>query len=207
MIEVFDEWAAVAKHVDEVNRMVDIREAMRARQNMYRQELENQTREMQNRLKANKNANTEAERLLLQQHLIQYLREQIGSVKESENGELQKEKQKKAIAMNIMNENARLKNRAMEEMKEIEKQEALAVIQSMKQTQEEEKIRAENERRNRLRIADTLKLSYDTQETIKKQERSKLKELDKIYCEQEKTKLMQDEQQRRQVILYINLVL
>jgi len=191
----------MAKHFDEVNKMVDIREreVMRAKQNAYRQELEGQTKERQDRLKANKNAKTEDERLLLQQ--------QIGLFKESESGEVQKERQKKAVAMSIMNENLVLKNKAVQEMKEVERQEALAMMQSIKQTQEEEKIRAEDERKNRLRIADALKLSYNTQEAIKKREKDNLRELDKMYYEQEKSKLIQDEQQRQQVILLGKIVL
>lgn len=198
LIEVFDEWAAVAQHLDEVNRMVDIkeREMLRARQNAYRQELESQTREMQDRLKASKQANSEAERLLLSQ--------QIGSFKKMGDGEVQKERNKKAVEKGIMNENLILKNRTKQEMKEAERREELAVMEGIRRTQEEERQKAEDERRSRAKVADALKMSHDLQESMKKQEKCRQKELDKMYCEQQKEQLMKDEQQRQRVSVGCN---
>lgn len=193
MVEVFDEWAAVALHFDEVNKMVDVkeRELLRAKQNVYRQELERQKREVQNRLSARKQAERDEEKLSLER--------QIGSIRELQSGEASNESQKKAVAMRLAEENTRLRNMVVEQNKEVERRENLEMVESMKQVQKQEQIQHELERQNRMRIANALKASYDVQENLKRQEQEKLKELDKEYCERYKEKLSKDEQHRQRV--------
>lgn len=173
--------------------MVDIkeREAMKLRRDMYRHELEKQAQEMNNRIKASKHAALEEERNLLAR--------QLGSVRESQDTEIQSKSQKKAIAMRMMNENMKLRSMALEQTKETERRENMEMMQRIKEAQEEEKIKREIERQNRMRIADALKMAYIMQEKIKKQEDEKLKELDRMYSEKHKEKLLQDEKYRQRV--------
>eukprot|EP00826_Nyctotherus_ovalis_P014128 TRINITY_DN13900_c0_g1_i3.p1 TRINITY_DN13900_c0_g1~~TRINITY_DN13900_c0_g1_i3.p1 ORF type:complete len:185 (-),score=52.50 TRINITY_DN13900_c0_g1_i3:359-913(-) len=173
--------------------MVDVkeRELLRAKQNLYRQELEKQKREMQNRLSARKRAELDEERLSLEQ--------QIGSFEAASNGEASQESQKKAVAMKLVEENTRLRNMVVEQNKEVERRENLGMVESMKQVQKQEQIQNELDKQNRMKVANALKASYDIQGNLKKQEQEKLKELDKEYCERYKEKLSKDEQHRQRV--------
>lgn len=190
---MFDEWAAVAKHLDEVNKMADLKEKelMKARQNIYRQELENQRRALYSRISADKAAAVEEEKKLLQR--------QMGSVVDSSNKEVENERKKKEIAMNIMDENMRLKKEAVRASKEAEQKEALVALERIRVVQEEEKARNEFDKQQRVRVANALRQSYDAHENLKKQESDKVRELDRFYCEQHKKKLTEDEKYRQRV--------
>jgi hypothetical protein len=196
MIEVFDEWAAVAKHLDEVNKMADVkeRELLKAKQNLYRQELENQRKELYSRISADKLAAIEEEKRFLQR--------QMGSVTDSANKEVENEKKKKEIAINIMDENIRLKREAVRANKEAEQIQASIELEHIKHVQEEEKVKEELGKQQRVKIVNALKESYNAQENLKKQENDKLKELDKLYCQQHAQKLINDEKYRQRVLYY-----
>ena len=178
--------------------MADIkeREAARARQEYYRQELEKQTAEARNRINESRRAE------VVQEENMQKMK--MGSIKTLENNEEEKEKKKRIIAINIMDENMRSKIQAVKAIKETERIETQEMMENIKRSQEQEKIKEEREKLNKARIANALKMSYDVQENIKRQEAEKEKELDKMYCERHREKLMQDDQYRQKVIhLYI----
>lgn len=201
MLEVFDEWAAVAKHVDEVNKMTDIkeRELFKAKQNLYRQDLENQRKELYSRISADKVATIKEEKRLLQRRM--------GSVTDSANKEIENERKKKEIAINMMDENIRLKREVIRANKEAKEKQALLELEHIKHIQEEEKIKEELEKQQRVKIANALKESYNAQEDLKKQENDKLRELDKLYCQQHAQKLINDEKYRQRVLIKFILVL
>ena len=170
---------------------MDIREKelLREKQKLYREELERQKREAYDRIIRSKNAASDEERRLLES--------EIGSIQQSKDKDLMKERQKKEVAMNIMDENIRLKQEAVRNLKDIERREAAVELEKIKRIQAEEQLKNDAEKNNKLRIANALRVSYDVQENMKKQEFDKLKELDKEYCEKHKQKLIDDEKYRQ----------
>eukprot|EP01022_Parablepharisma_sp_SALTPOND_P008210 TRINITY_DN135387_c1_g1_i1.p4 TRINITY_DN135387_c1_g1~~TRINITY_DN135387_c1_g1_i1.p4 ORF type:complete len:186 (-),score=57.72 TRINITY_DN135387_c1_g1_i1:1216-1773(-) len=165
---------------------------MKERQALYRQELENQRKEIQTRINMSKNMDSQKDKESLQK--------QLNFMKETADGDYLKEKQKKALAINIMDENVKLKRKVLEEAKEKEQRETLAVMERLKRIEEEEKAKIEAEKQNRIKLANALKESYNVQEDIRRQQREKLKELDKVYSEKHKERLMEEEKYRQRVI-------
>lgn len=192
-IEVFDEWAAVAQHLDEVNKVADCRERqlIKQRQEKYRQELEKQTRELCNRNYAAKNALSAEDRELL--------RQQQSILKGSANEEVAEEQRKKELAAKIMDENVMWKQRAVEAMREVKRREDLEALEVSKKLQEEERAQIEALKRERVKIANALNESYTIQEEMKKREQERAKEMDRKYSEMHREKLSRDEEYRQRV--------
>lgn len=177
--------------------MVDIkeRELARIRQDMYRQELDKQANEAYNRANAQKYQSSEHEQKMMQM--------QVGSLKQIERNEIEREMKKRSMAVNMMDENMRLKQKTIEDNKEAERRENMVIMDRIKKTQEEERMKIEYQKLNKVKIANALKMSYDVQEGMKKQENDKRKELDKMYSDEYQQKLIQDDKNRQQFFDYL----
>ena len=194
---MFDEWAAMARHLDEVNKEVDIREKQltKERQNIYKQELEKQRKEIQERAAASKNVVSEFEKKAVQ--------DQVDRLREIAAKESMKGKLKKKIEMSIMNENINIKRKNVEENKQVELYENSVMMNELKRLETEEKVKTRTEKVNKDEMANALKEAYVVQQSMKQQEKEKLKQLDKVYCEKYKEKLIEDDKDRQRVILLL----
>ncbi len=192
---MFDEWAAVAHHLDEVNHESELRERqlMRERQLQYREELEDQRREIAERMRQGHSAVSEKDK--------EAAKKQQNLLREAAERDAAKEQEKRAQAVTIMGENLRNKQRAVEETRTVERREVAVMNEELRRTEVEEHEREEYEKANRCKIANALKQSYNVQEGIRRQQLAKQKNLDRAYNEMYGQKLSEDDKQRQKALL------
>ena len=193
LIGVFDEWAAVAQHMDEVNKETENRERllMRERQVMYRQELEDQRKEIATRVKMGNNMTTEGEKASMQK--------QLDFAKAVAEKDVLKAHEKKTRAVNIMGENIKAKRKVIDEAKAQEERENSVVVENLRKIEQEERVKVELEKQKKITLASALQVSYTVQEDLRKQQKDREKESDKVYHELHKEKLVHDDLERQKV--------
>jgi len=176
-------------HLDEVGRSAEMRERemQKERKEQYKKDLDEQRRVM-----AGFRRDKAEEDLMMLENKNNYM-------KELEAKEAQKHQQDRMIAINIMDENLRARNKAIQEVKEAQKKQDQELLSNMKRGFDNEQMRLENERQRKQRLINDLANSYIEQEAMKKERDRQLKELDKIYADQYKEKLLNDEKEHKKV--------
>lgn len=177
-------------HMDEVERVAGIREKEleRERKELYRKGLDEQL-EMRSRRFGR--GGTEEDRKIFE--------EQMNRAKQQEANELLKQQQNKMLAINIMDENLRARRRAEEELREAQAKQDEALLANMRRNHEAEQQRLELERRSKQKRVNDLIDSYNQQEALKKEQERKLRELDRVYSDQYKERLLNEEKDHQRV--------
>jgi hypothetical protein len=193
LLEIFDEWAAVLRHKDEMAKIDEMKEkeAQKERQRKYWEALEEQRKELKTKALQSNEENRFREQ--------EALKQQIDFGKNNAELAQAKEQEKKVKAMELMLENFREKQKAKEDIKEQEKNENKAIQEHLRNLQDREMERVEQEKNAKLRLASALKQSYTVQEQLKMQEKYKEKELDKLFTAKQEEVAVTVEKDRQRV--------
>lgn len=176
-------------HMDEVERLAEMkeREVQKQKKEQYKRELDDQRRVME----GFRRDGAEEDQVIFNS--------QATYLKQLEAKEAQKHQQDRTLAINIMDENLRARNRAVQEVREAQKKQDQALLDNMRRNNEDEKMRLELERQRRQKMTNDLVNSYNEQETLKKERDRRLRELDMIYADQYKEKLLNEEKEHQRV--------
>lgn len=192
-VEVFDEWGAVIRHFDEVNKEADYQEKLSKleKREQYRQELERQKEEAATKVKMSKNLAMVSER--------ESLKKDLDMNKEKAAKEEQKIKSIKEKAIKVMDDNIKIKMRIEEDKKKLEKQDSIMVEQILKKLKVEEEEKNMAEKLTKVTVANALKESYAIQQKLQTQEKQKEKEIENLYLIKAQEKLAAEEKDRQRV--------
>lgn len=191
-VEVFDEWGAIAQHADEANVIAELKERvnMRHRQRLYREDLEKQQRDVNEFISKYGGIKEEKEAL----------EKQLSLMRKMEDEDLVEMQRRRDEVRAVMEENVRRKNRMQQHTNALKRQADLDELNGLKKVQEEERTSNEVELQRRMKVIDELRLSYAAQEAAKRYENEREKEMDKVYNEQYRQKLLEDDAYRQKVI-------
>ena len=191
LVEVFDEWGAMAQHVDEANMISELKERvlMRQRQKMYRKNLEEQQKEAD--LFMQKYERLDEEKEALERHL--------SLLRKEEDKDLMEVQKKRDEIKSLMDENIKQKDRMIEQIQTTKYQENLDELNTLKRLEEQRRMNDEMKRKDRQKTTNDLRQSYAIQEARKKYENERNKELDKFYNEQYRQKIIEDDAHRQKV--------
>ena len=186
----------MAQHLDEANRVADfkIKQLKKEQQSLYRRALEEQRNQINSRTLANKSESLKKDREMVQG---------LNFFVSSEDRNPLRSKQKRILETKMMEDNMMFKKQALQEAKQVEDKEKNAMAEAIKRIKEEDIKKAEIERQNKVRIVNALKESYNIQEEFKNKEKNDNKQLDRVYSERHREKLIQADMERQQVILLI----
>ena len=185
-------------HVDEVNQLAarKEKEVFKQRQEWYRRQLEDQMRE--NSMMAKQNMMT------IKEEDRRNLDGEISNLRKIGAGDEIREKKNRMMAINIMDGNLKEKQRLLSNARSVEQQRNKEYLDYINRANEDEKLRKEQERLIKQRMADELRRSYEEQEANKRKRQEQLRELDKIYSNQYNEKVMNDEKDHQKVKFFIS---
>ncbi len=197
-LEVYDEWAAVLRHQDEVSLAAEERERQlqKERQRLYSQQLAAQKAELDSRMRRNTEVGSVEDREAVQL--------QTDFVKQKAELEKLQSAEKRAKAESIMQENLVEKRRATMAVKELEKQDNMMVLEQIKRINEEGEQKVRDEKDVKVRVVNALRESYEIQEEMKRRQRMQTKELDKVFLKKEEELSQENERNRQRVPFRVN---
>jgi len=188
---VIDEWAAVLRHQDEVNEEAESRKKMqqREKQRLYREELAQQRLEIES-----KNRLCKQQQELEEKSALDF---NSGFLKRSCEIERQRELERKAMTLQIMEENLKEKRRIEQLEKERSLRENQLIMNAMRQGEYEKEIRAQQEQSIKQIQREELKRTYELQEQMKQRYKEEEKTLNKIYFNEEQELELKKEKDRQ----------
>lgn len=191
---MFDEWAAVLRHQDEVSRAAEEREReiQRERQQGYRRELEAQKAELDARIKRSQEAGTLEEREAVQM--------QADFIKKNVETEKLEQMEKRAQTGAMMRENLAERQRAEQVAKEREYRENRLILEDAARLAEEEQRKLRIQGEMKARVTNALRESYAIQESMKRQQDMREKEIDRAFLAKEEQCSAENERNRQRVI-------
>ncbi len=190
---MFDEWAAVLRHQDEVSRAAEEREReiQRERQQGYRRELEAQKAELDARIKRSQEAGTLEEREAVQM--------QADFIKKNVETEKLEQMEKRAQTGAMMRENLAERQRAEQVAKEREYRENRLILEDAARLAEEEQRKLRIQGEMKARVTNALRESYAIQESMKRQQDMREKEIDRAFLAKEEQCSAENERNRQRV--------
>ena len=201
-IEVFDEWAALARHQDEIEELSKKQDHKEYRelQQLYRKELDIQKERCRSSAMTNANQSLIGDK--------KFVEEQKKRLENEVKKEKDERENKKKLATNLMRVSMDEKRR-IEDMKkqQIDHEKSQIMTQIMKGREEEVRIK-ESENEQKRRMKEILVNSHDHQAQMRKLMRRKEHDLEKQFQVMEANKLAASEQERQKVLwkLFIFIV-
>jgi hypothetical protein len=192
-VDVYDEWAAVLRHQDEVTRESERLEKARQKelQKAYLQELDQQRREIHNR------SQQRQENGSIDDKVAVALQKEMAN--EAAVREQKRIQEKKALAQSLVEQNIKEKQKVQQEHREQLNQEHTLIQSTLRRMQEEDEKKAAAERNAKARLISSLQESYAVQASMAKRQKERERELDKLFTAQQVERTAESERAREKV--------